>query len=388
MTPSTTTTTTTSNTSTTTSNTTTTTLPIHRLIFIDDKPGLEAHLSAYAVVESSSSFYHPRQFPLLGTIVTPTTTTTPTTPTNRDNNDNDNDEEESKEPCPYINTHDHHGQTPLTLALQLGRKQLIPILLRYNASTLVKTRHGWRPLDEAISYGDRDTIYWIMRRQEEELKNWIKVRGRQVGKLLVREIPDFAIEMNWKFHTQIPLVSHLLPSDTYKIYKKGRSIRIDFTLIGFHRLHYERANVSLIYDFKDKLAGAKLALVNHDKKIVQQLAQRKGKADSTTNNDVKKRKMSLEEAAMEVKDWEETVNAAMSLEIVSLLSCFLFTIIQLTLNFHCRHRVRLFTQNQHRLLDKKKNGSNRDSRLSCLHSCHLQHHHQHLLHRNTSIKRK
>jgi ankyrin repeat domain-containing protein 13 len=50
------------------------------------------------------------------------------------------------------------SQTPLTLAIQLGRKDCVKILLEAGCSTLARNKLGWTPFHEAVSLGDREII--------------------------------------------------------------------------------------------------------------------------------------------------------------------------------------------------------------------------------------
>ncbi len=51
------------------------------------------------------------------------------------------------------------GQTPLTLAVMLGRRECVEILLKDGrVSTLKRNENGWSPLQEAISFGNREIL--------------------------------------------------------------------------------------------------------------------------------------------------------------------------------------------------------------------------------------
>ncbi|KAJ1563210.1 hypothetical protein HK405_004695 [Cladochytrium tenue] len=72
------------------------------------------------------------------------------------------------------------GHTPLTLAVSLGRKECVRVLLDAGASTLLKTSKGWSPYQEATSYGDREVMDWIFRRRRVELARWFQDKGRSL----------------------------------------------------------------------------------------------------------------------------------------------------------------------------------------------------------------
>ncbi|KAL2913345.1 hypothetical protein HK105_207090 [Polyrhizophydium stewartii] len=161
------------------------------------------------------------------------------------------------------------GQTPLTLAAALGRVECTQILLRAGASTLQHNKGGWTAYHEATARGDRALMEAIFRRRREELAAWFNSRGKHILEQLSKDVKDISFEMNWSFRSFIPFVSQLCPSDTYKIRKKGSSVRIDTTLVGFERLSWLRGDISII--FREENGSSRLAICDHQRRIVQQV---------------------------------------------------------------------------------------------------------------------
>lgn len=69
----------------------------------------------------------------------------------------------------------------------------------------------------------------------------------------------------------IPFVRNLTPSDTYKIYKKGSSIRLDMTLVGFRNLKCIRGNISVLFKGRNSENEGELFVVDHDTKSVSNI---------------------------------------------------------------------------------------------------------------------
>lgn len=124
---------------------------------------------------------------------------------------------------------DHHGNTALHLACMMGRIDIVKRLIHANCKVKIRNRQMWTPLNEAISYGNRDLIKIVLQKFEQEVDFMIDDAKPKIIRALADMI-DFYVEIKWDFESWIPLVSRFLPSDVCKLYKKGTKIRIDCTL--------------------------------------------------------------------------------------------------------------------------------------------------------------
>ncbi len=76
-------------------------------------------------------------------------------------------------------------------------------------------------------------IYLVMQRELRD--EWKQSLQPGIRKSLAH-LPDFYMEMHMKLEGNFlinALVSYLTPSETYKIWKKGHYMRIDFSIKGF-----------------------------------------------------------------------------------------------------------------------------------------------------------
>ncbi|KAJ3305940.1 hypothetical protein HDV03_000782 [Kappamyces sp. JEL0829] len=170
------------------------------------------------------------------------------------------------------------GQTPLTLAISLGHLQCVQVLLEADPSAvLVKNAQGWSPIHEAISLGNRDILKMVYLAKRKEQAAWVDAKGKQLLQDISRDLQDIVFEMNWSFHSFIPFVSSLCPSDTYCVYKKGSMVRIDTTLVGYENLNWIRGNISIIFRGQGPglsvllTADPKLVILDRDTKKIQQI---------------------------------------------------------------------------------------------------------------------
>lgn len=156
---------------------------------------------------------------------------------------------------------DKHGNTPLHLAVMLGRKECVQLLLAHGALVKVRNLAGWSPLAEAVSYGDRQTITSLVRKLKQQAREQMEERRPCLISAL-NQMGDFYMELKWDFQSWVPLVSRMLPSDICRIYKKGSSIRLDSTLVDFNDMRWERGDISFLFN-GDRKPGQSLTVLDN-----------------------------------------------------------------------------------------------------------------------------
>ena len=158
------------------------------------------------------------------------------------------------------------GNTALHLAVMLGRRECVQLLLAHGAPVKLKNTAGWSPLAEAISYGDRQTISSLLRRLKQQARAEMETRRPEMIAGL-RKLGDFSLELKWDFSSWVPLVSRILPSDICKISKKGASVRLDTTLVDFSEMRWERGDITFLYRGEEKEKS--LCVLDNKAKVFQ-----------------------------------------------------------------------------------------------------------------------
>nr|CAB3221745.1 ankyrin repeat domain-containing protein 13C-like [Phallusia mammillata] len=180
---------------------------------------------------------------------------------------------------------DQHGNTPLHLAVMLGHKECVQILLKHNHTVNVKNIYGWTPLHESISYGDRQTITSLFRAIRKQNKTAIKHKKPEIRRALEAIGGNFSLEMKWDFQSWIPFVSKILPSDICKIYRKGSRIRLDSTLEDFSDMRWIRGDVTFLVNF-DTEGEPDIVLMDNRRKVYQRMQQSSNEREASIEDEV------------------------------------------------------------------------------------------------------
>ncbi|XP_038049547.1 ankyrin repeat domain-containing protein 13C-like isoform X2 [Patiria miniata] len=164
---------------------------------------------------------------------------------------------------------DIHGNTALHLAVMLGHKECIHLLLAHNAPVRFKNPQGWSSLAEAVSYGDRPTITTLLRKLKQQSRELLETKRPQLIQAL-EDLGDFYMEVRWDFQSWVPLVSRMLPSDTCRILKRGTRVRMDTTLVDFNDMRWQRGNNTFLFNGEAK-PDTSLVILDNDNKLYQRV---------------------------------------------------------------------------------------------------------------------
>ncbi|XP_066995161.1 ankyrin repeat domain-containing protein 13C isoform X2 [Anabrus simplex] len=183
-----------------------------------------------------------------------------------------------------VSKKDKHGNTALHLAVMLGRKECVHLLLAHGAPVKVKNLAGWSPLAEAISYGDRQTISSLVRKLKQQAREQMEERRPNLVNAL-NQMGDFYMELKWDFQSWVPLVSRILPSDVCRIHKKGSSIRLDTTLVDFNDMRWERGDITFLFN-GDRKPNQSLTVLDNKAELYQRVRYEETEAEIEDEVDI------------------------------------------------------------------------------------------------------
>ncbi|CAK61436.1 unnamed protein product (macronuclear) [Paramecium tetraurelia] len=151
-----------------------------------------------------------------------------------------------------LNMKDINGNTPLLLAVKLQQQQnqfsTIRLLLSNGSDPSIKDTDGWSPIEETVAQNDLLTTSLLFDYLVSKKLFDMQSERNQIDQELLK-INDFYLEMKWEFKSSfIPFISKFTPNDTYKIYKRGSSLRLDSTFAGTKNYKTKRRDLTVIYN--------------------------------------------------------------------------------------------------------------------------------------------
>ncbi|ORX55484.1 hypothetical protein BCR36DRAFT_347410 [Piromyces finnis] len=170
-----------------------------------------------------------------------------------------------------INEKDNHGNTPIHLALMLGRRNCIITLINNGCDIITRNNYGWNPLEESIFLGDVDIIEKI---SVLKIKTYIKTFGKVILKKWNDILPNFYFKNKIKFKCPISVLAKLLVSDTMELYKRDNCFRINTTIGGLSHKGIPRilkGNISFIIRFYEDTGDCKCFILDNKKKTYQEI---------------------------------------------------------------------------------------------------------------------
>jgi len=175
---------------------------------------------------------------------------------------------------PELETKDPHGRTALMLAVCLGHIEAAKVLIKAGADVNTETE-GWTVVQEATATGNPRLVQLVLE-ERDKVRYGARMGGIPDLLIKLKDVPDFYVDMTWEFTSWLPLVSRMCPSDTYRVYKRGSSVRVDTTLLGFDQNSWVRGNRT--YIFKGEEESATFIEVDHD---ARQIFQEEMRAQDT-----------------------------------------------------------------------------------------------------------
>ena len=193
------------------------TLLFHQLVWNDDLPGLQSLITQQASLRSQ----------LAASKSQPT----------------------ASSPLYDINSMDIYGNTPLLLAVQLGRYDATHLLLASGAQTKYRNAALSSAIAESLSRGDRQLLHLVVSTWSDRSEAEFHRRSDELMRR-IEGVGDMQLSIGWKFSSWVPLLGRVLPSDEWKVWKKGNRLRIDTHLVDFSKstLSWKHGSLSFLFE--------------------------------------------------------------------------------------------------------------------------------------------
>lgn len=192
----------------------------------DNDPGAYAHSPAHAAILDGD---HGKLREVLARVPKP-----PPAGTVRTEEESLAAERRADEASAVIDRRDVPGkESPLALAVRLGDAVAVELLMEAGVDASLQNEGRWAPLQEAVCARQEAIVATIVKHYQV-LAWWKYMRRLPAVAATMARMRDFYMELSWNFESSVmPFISRIAPSDTYRVWKRGASLRADMTLAGF-----------------------------------------------------------------------------------------------------------------------------------------------------------
>ncbi|KAI3648209.1 hypothetical protein MP228_006063 [Amoeboaphelidium protococcarum] len=166
-----------------------------------------------------------------------------------------------------LNDWDSRGNSPLHLALMLGRIQAALILIQNGSKANALNADNSSCLEEAICLGNRQLIAELWKRSWLEHLNDFRHDAILVSCL--QSISDFDMEICVKLKSKIPVLAQVCPQETILISKRRDLLQVQWTISKIKGARISRAKMSLI--IRNRNGQSEAIIINHDAELYQNL---------------------------------------------------------------------------------------------------------------------
>uniref|UniRef100_A0A0X3NNA0 Ankyrin repeat domain-containing protein n=5 Tax=Schistocephalus solidus TaxID=70667 RepID=A0A0X3NNA0_SCHSO len=164
-----------------------------------------------------------------------------------------------------LDAQDQYGNTALHIAAMLNDNDSISRLLALGCRVDIRNNEGWRAVDEMISLKNRTMVTQaFLSYRDHILKEG--TADKISDKLL--KMSDCALEFYWELKSWVPFISHFLPSDVCKLWKKGNKVRMDTSLLDFNNRSWVRGRLSILLD-GSKPFDERICILDHEKQCYE-----------------------------------------------------------------------------------------------------------------------
>ncbi len=171
-----------------------------------------------------------------------------------------------------LNEIDIRNNTALMLATVLRRKDCVRVLCDHCADPNFKPFAGSvSPIEYAVGQSDRELLLMLVGSVQRAKKNGFeRHRAHLIDSL--ESLPNLSLELDLHCDSSfIPFVKAFAPSDTYRICKRGSSLRIDLSMLGWGGGRSVRGNFSILFKGRGTSRAGELLLIDHNARTVDDL---------------------------------------------------------------------------------------------------------------------